>query len=999
MNSMYNFNIKENDFLKRNFKAIDIQQTRSIFEWNKIDIYQSLKSFIEEGVRLFKDNKMTRILSKPYDVFFDEIVFISTSDTTPGAPKASKLSNNPEIQSHGFILKNIFQTIDEDYPQNSHNIFSAKETRKQKKSRGETNRTINQSKMGEVVGSNDRSRRFSSDNNFGKHFTFEPLGIPEKDLKKLFYSQLLKLHVEFAPLVNSKYFKFKSLIDNAGFALYFGLRDKTPQDPKTLHMNMHVTRTRNVSTMLGRQIRENNHEGKSTTRAHNFKISSSNKPSLDFKELRNNVPQRSTLAQYSDSIMASDFKDPNIRTERIPGRSHKATMEARTSWKEDIAKDIHGLLVVDFAKAELEILCIMGFHPEYYKRIIKRAINMLQTQFPDKPIKISLVVDKATNLSELMKKLTTRSFVVAQVAFENNSLIYHMRSEQEHRFYLDPEYKPTPELIKLRSSTKNHFLTATHIINSFSHKINANKNLAPNYAAPSMFYGTSRVNAYSSKNLEIAPKESLMHLSDRLDRSSGEIGSSRKRVPNPPVYNYGPRKLDSVAVFDSRTSNNFVTEQNEKPQSPKIANEHPFVHVTKTEFPFKSVDSHVIRVNLNWTTVITERPSPDYTRIINTSSQKTFVDFQLLSLLAFIKTNPKVSWPSCHGFIWSQLTHQLLYHNLTLDEVQLKHIKQTFLSDPRQLESHDSRSSKDAIWSYFQFAAGKITAVVGSLCQSLRLAHSFYIMVEGRPYLRVSPGRKITRFKGRKFDFELFVIATEAHDTFAYFLDAAAFSEGSSVKNDDEFSKLISEIFQDIDYSSAEQPKSALYIPPFRVELTRYLDSSLFEPNTPQEETKDEKSLDQSDADIRDYVYSQYRLENPNWVSSRLNAVFYDKSISQTPVESMADLESVKEISELSLPTAQRRKSPKRKPNKKPVRHQKEPKALSDKTAAVFKFEVNFSGRLARNGLIYKSSNRCKVLKQKFIFGILHSDVEQLFLHPTFSLLVDSDKASTTIEI
>ncbi len=108
----------------------------------------------------------------------------------------------------------------------------------------------------------------------------------------------------------------------------------------------------------------------------------------------------------------------------------------------------------------------------------------------------------------------------------------------------------------------------------------------------------------------------------------------------------------------------------------------------------------------------------------------------------------------------------------------------------------------------------------------------------------------------------------------------------------------------------------------------------------------------------------------------------------------MADLASLKEIDDVLLkPTCYTKLAELVKGGKLDA-HNAEEKPPLPKTFACFKFNLDFCGSLVNNGLIYTANSNCRLLHSSFVFGVLHSDVEQLFLHPTISLLITPEVSS-----
>lgn len=991
MYAMYNFNIKENDFLRRNFKSSIVDEDeKSIFEWNRTDIYKSLKQFIEQGINLFKDNKTTKILFKPFDFFFEETIFISISNFMSSAPKANKLRENKEIQTHGIFLKNLFQKIDEDFPQNSLNFLTLKETRKQKEMRGETNRTIIQSKMGDLVANHNRSKESPGDIKLGKHYEFKALNIPEFYLKELFYSQLLKLHVEFAPLINSKYFRFKALIDNAEFAIYFGLRDTSQRSlERSSNYNNDTNQEKNQVVSKESHFKEA-HEIDTEVKRRSQK-EPFNKYAAEVSKQKSQIPRLSQFAQANDDPGRSEIQAFNSKTERVFRSRSRIVLEARNKWKEKIAEKIHGLLVVDCTSRELKILCVMGFHPKFYTCVIKRAIAMLQSQFPEKPIKMSLVNNQSSSFFILLNKLKCRPFILVQIEFSGSDLIYHLRSEDDSQLYLNPTCKTDRDNLGYLSSTKNNVLINLDMVSRNQMNPLKQSQLSSNVAQSFNF--TNKNYAISTRNRNEMQRESLMHLTDRTDQIKRNNGISLNAPSHQSNLNFQSNKWVSVQISEGQAEN----KEDVINQSRQI-DEQSKNNKLQVEFPFKSMDSHKIKVKVDWMFIETQDPQLELIQASNDDSSMVLVDFQVLSLLSFSRLKKKIPPVSVFkGFIWNQLIDRLPFHNFTLDEVHPKRIHQTIVSNSQELKSTKMDEVKEKMKSFFKNSLENFTLAIGSLDQNLRLSHCFYVLLEGKKYLRVSPGRKITWFKGRKFDFELFVVATEVEDTFVYFLETAALFEDNTLTNDKDFSKLIVEIFQDIDYSSAEQPKKALYVHPFRVNFTKNLESSLFDFSDLAEIEANSKRSNTPNLEPRIYASTHRYPEKSKSIHSKINSVFYKQSPTKVRGGSMADLESFKEINEILPKIAHHSKPLNLVEASKPEAQKKEGKSKPAKIAAAFKFDIDFRGRLAKNGLIYKPTSNCKILRKPFILGILHSDVEQLFLHPTLSLLVGSDSSSPRI--
>jgi len=372
------------------------------------------------------------------------------------------------------------------------------------------------------------------------------------------------------------------------------------------------------------------------------------------------------------------------------------------------------------------------------------------------------------------------------------------------------------------------------------------------------------------------------------------------------------------------------------------------------------------------------------------------VDFELLAFLSLALIEDQMEQLKRSPLQeWRRFTDRLIYAQHPLQFTSFKNFTRTLHDLNRVKDSSILSSLMESVNKNFEVSLKKLLVASGSLSQNLCLQHTFPVMLKGQKFIRISPGKNLFSFVGAKYNFELFVVDTKQTETSAFFLRSSAFNgEAEEIEDNLEFSILLSEFFRDINYSSCRRLKNALYVPAFSIDYKSFRDDFRLDKSESRGNSSVNNLQKQSPNETPFRFELALQARNPHSdLHNRLNEPLYRKQEvnSREIPGSMNELDSVAgsltQLNEESHRLATMSPTPKVK--RKQTNACPDPNPQAKSTMFSFSASVEFSGSGFSNGLIYLPGHDDVVFSKRFVFGLLHRDVETLFLHPTLSFLVE----------
>ena len=105
-------------------------------------------------------------------------------------------------------------------------------------------------------------------------------------------------------------------------------------------------------------------------------------------------------------------------------------------------------------------------------------------------------------------------------------------------------------------------------------------------------------------------------------------------------------------------------------------------------------------------------------------------------------------------------------------------------------------------------------STLGFINTKLECQHSYFVNIEGKKYLKISKGQKLFHLKGKKIDFNLYIIFTNVPNLCFYFIKCDDLSSLLRKYNKN-LSILLHNFFNDFDFGSLKQSNKDIYVKSF----------------------------------------------------------------------------------------------------------------------------------------------------------------------------------------
>lgn len=958
MMNLYKFKSKENDFIKKYFQnryvSTEDSMTLEAFQWGSVNVSNSIKLLVRNTTELFAQSKAVRVIFKDCDLFFERTIFVLPPESLGGSIRVVQLKSNRIVEEANELLRNIVQKESSSLFPSSTGFLQNHETRKtrilKRLNVSALTGTVIQRQANLIIQKTELSEVVAGDN----EFNFIALNLPERLLKDFFYTLLVNQNQKIAALINSQFNAFKAQVNNADFLLFLGYSNKATCSEH--HDNI---------------------------TAFNFMLEQGKEPSDFYRKStvnnRNDLPGPSKVVIKNSkdfmrpirlSIDHDSCKRPSISQTQKTDLNFRIVTQNKSDELSTAFMKNKGLCVVAFRGEVLNIICLMVQFQHTYIKVLKKAIDLLMAKFPEIPIQIKFNDDRSLNFESIRREMHTSNFYVREVLFDGFKISHVFRSWDPQKHPLNPQIRndfPTSQKLLMKYELDNPVSNLKFATGSEVTQGNPKRsfNYSSENSAQTHFSRPSGLHSFKKKTSEQTLRPSI----ELPNKSENEIFQSHKQSIGLNIS--GNQKVPSkkYEFFRSQTSS-----------------------ISNTKMP----QCHSLRLRAKWK-LVQSKDSNIKVKSNQKGSSLILVDIELLNFLSLSLIENQVDeLKQSANPVWSRFSDRLVHSQYPLQRISFKNLSQDFYDLRRPKNSQLFEKLKKSLNKKFEVSLRDLLVVSGSLSQDLYLNHAFPVMIAGRKFLRISPGKHLYSFVGMKYDFDLFVIATKQPETSLFILQSPTFSEDVEIQDGLEFSIMISDFFKDINFTSGKRHKNAVYMPPFKISCIDYKDGPLLKnlemaANFHNDNLQDKRSKELS-------LGLEWPIKNrepQKLIYSRLNQTFYRNGEPQEQ-ESSKSIVELYSISDSMTQLQDESHRPSRSPNVKVEKQQADINHSQDAQGSSrmfrFKLDAEIEGDAVSNGLIYSPGPGDTVIRNRFVFGVLHRDVETLFLHPTVSFLVEIDR-------
>jgi hypothetical protein len=1001
LQKMLKFNTLEEDFVSSCLPDYHYQiKDRKFYVWQHVNYFVLFLEFSNSCKTICDDSKLKPLYFFENDLFFEGTLFENDGQMSEKRISYFKIAFGESISGQMANIKEIICGSNTGLHSSTYNLLNndyAKALNISNNNRLSLNKSVMKKVDAKI--SDDSSNAFNTEHNL-----YSALNIDDRHLKSLFYIQCLNTKENITATVNTKFNLFRNMVNNSQFTFFVKLKSLILDTslPIKMHLEENEENSKFPNDLNVTYVKDH-------SRAFRIVGSQKSKLNLNKKSLAEtnepyaNVSQNHLFRKMNYESSAC-FNNPDLLTMRRNYVIDKATIDRQKSELERKLLEIKGLLVVDYSEKMLNVLCFMIDKDENFSELLKEALGMLMAKFPTKLIQISFIKDlkgpsrQTGTFSQIFKILKRNFFVVSRIIFNEDQIIYKFISKlKKENFFTKkaPVVTRPPSLSsKIRLKSAMQVIKSKNALGPPNTESIATLNLNIEINNPNPKILSAEIDPAKANNLK-AHFGSIDGIGDNLQSFKtiklSQIKSNESGIVLPDTMKNTQTNINyQFSKIISKNLNNLENDIEIR--------EPPFFNY-KTEFSFAEIDSHKVKFSALWFLMSAESA---YLQISNRKieeSDAVLVDYELLLLVSLAKFDQRIS--KIKNFtnpVWRMLAERLVYHQKSLRDLKL----QTFHTDSFRDDSEITREKLDfinlIIPLFLKVDMKHYSALVNAFHHELACKHSFYTTIQDVKYLRISPGKKLVHLKSRKLDFDLYVIATEQPDTHFYFLEAPRFFKDLESKGVDDFSMKICDFFKDLDYSSASNISYPIYVPVFKCHFLTYLGDDVFDD---LEQDLDGFTDRYNDIDLNyPPKKSSFPPKNDHFIQSnyqsKINSAFYEKRRStqfSVQCDELEDIQSIHDFDESQL-IAQNRISG----NGWQMRIGSNSKKLDTdnrnlcKKVFVLDLKIDFTGKEAYNGLNYTLAAKHKKIGPCFIFGILHGEIEKLFLHPTLSTLISLDK-------